>query len=958
MNIVSWLGQSFLFMQGDILKLFFIFSFSVQFLTAQVEWPPITQTSKPWTRWWWQGSAVDESGLKTTMKMYQQAGLGGLEITPIYGVQGQEASFINYMSPNWMDRFSFVLSEAKKINLGIDMATGTGWPFGGPWVTETDACKYFTFKTYSLTGGQSLVDSIKYRQEHFVRTANGKRLTVADLKKPINYNKDLQGLAIDQVRFDVDLELLTLMAYDEQGTALDLTNNVSNGKLNWQAPSGKWTLYAVFNGLHGKMVERAAPGGEGNVIDHFDEKALKNYLSFFDKAFEGKDLSVLRGFFNDSYEVDDARGQSNWTPDYFKEFTKRRGYDLRNELPALLSKELTEKNVQVLYDYRETISELVLEKFTEPWVRWGHNKNKLIRNQSHGSPANILDLYAAVDIPETEGTDLTRFKFATSVAHVMGKPLASAEAATWLDEHFLSSLADIKSSIDHYFLGGVNHIVYHGTNYSPPQATWPGWLFYAAVHLTPANPMWKDFKTLNDYVARCQSFLQQGQPDHQVLLYFPFADRNHQPGRDLLHHFDGMQGFENTIFKSSADSMIDWGYQWDLISDKQIQSLKCIDGQLIAPGGPYQTIVLSGVQYLPLSTWRKLDSLTKQGAQIIFHNNIPSKVPGYRDLISRQEEMNTILETLQLPFPTITPEFKSIGSGKIYTGLDLKSLLNRAAIKSETALYQLGLQCIKRNKKSGSYYFIHNPTANLIEAWVPLNTVSAEAVLYDPMRMVAGRGKWKKTDKGIEVWLSLLPAESIICETGAKLTKHTLFPYVMSDSTKRIELNSGWRLKFLSGGPSIPAPITLLRLQDWLALDIPDIKAFSGSASYTIEFTGSTLNGKDYLLDLGQVMESAEIKLNGKKAGTSIGPVYQILIPGGSFKKKNILEIIVTNSMANRIIDLDKKNIPWKKFYNVNFPSKFATNRGTDGIFTASKWQPRPSGLMGPVTLTPLTLGQ
>ncbi|MDZ4707288.1 MAG: hypothetical protein SH818_02705 [Saprospiraceae bacterium] len=48
-------------------------------------------------------------------------------------------------------------------------------------------------------------------------------------------------------------------------------------------------------------------------------------------------------------------------------------------------------------------------------------------------------------------------------------------------------------------------------------------------------------------MARCQSFLQQGQPDHQVLLYFPFADRNHQAGRDLLHHFDGMQGFENTV---------------------------------------------------------------------------------------------------------------------------------------------------------------------------------------------------------------------------------------------------------------------------------------------------------------------------------------------------------------------------------------------------------------------------
>jgi hypothetical protein len=87
----------------------------------------------------------------------------------------------------------------------------------------------------------------------------------------------------------------------------------------------------------------------------------------------------------------------------------------------------------------------------------------LIRNQSHGSPANILDLYGAIDIPETEGTDILRFKFATSTAHVLGKPLASAEAATWLDEHFQSSLGDVKLALDKYFIGGVNHIFYHGT---------------------------------------------------------------------------------------------------------------------------------------------------------------------------------------------------------------------------------------------------------------------------------------------------------------------------------------------------------------------------------------------------------------------------------------------------------------------------------------------------------------
>ncbi len=941
-------------MQDRFYKLLFVFSLfiSFQFLSAQTAWPPVSTTTKPWTRWWWQGNAVDEAGLKTTMKWYQQAGLGGLEITPIYGVQGTESLFINYLSPTWMDRFSFVLAEAKKLNLGIDMATGTGWPFGGPWVNEQDACKYFTWKTYHLTGGQTLKDTVKYRQESFVRTANDKKLQVQDIRFPVSSNVNLQALAIDQVRYDIQLPLLAMMAYDEHGKAYDLTALVQHDKLNWQAPPGQWTLYAIFHGLHGKMVERAAPGGEGNVIDHFEEKALKNYLAYFDKAFAGKDLSVLRGFFNDSYEVDDARGQSNWTPALFEEFEKRRGYDLKTELPALFSKEFNDRNSRIWYDYRETISELVLEKFTEPWVRWGHAKNKLIRNQSHGSPANILDLYAAVDIPETEGTDLTRFKFATSVAHVMGKPLASAEAATWLNEHFLSTLAEVKSAVDNYFLGGVNHIVYHGTNYSPPQDNWPGWLFYAAVHFTPANPFWKDFKVLNDYVTRCQSFLQQGQPDHQVLLYFPFADRNHEPGRDLLHHFDGMQGFENTLFKASADDMIQWGFQWDLISDKQIQVLKYIDGELVTPGGNFQTMVFSGVQYLPLSTLQKLDSLIRQGAKIIFHGRIPDKVPGYNDLENRQKQLDKIMASFQLAEPLSRTEPKSIGFGKIYSGLDLKSLLIHADIKSETGLYEYGLQCIKRNTGSGTYYFIHNPTTKLIEAWVPTNTLAESVRLYDPMRMQSGRGKLKKTDTGIQVWLSLQPSESIILETSPQTLQGNLFPYLSKANQDKLELKGDWQLKFLSGGPNLPKPIKLNRLQDWTALGIAELNSFSGTASYVVEFPGKALTGKNYLLDLGRVSESAELKLNGKSITTCIGPVFQAVIPGSSFKKKNILEVIVTNSMANRIIDLDKRKIPWKRFYNINFPARLANNRGQDGLFTATNWETRISGLLGPVTLT------
>ena len=261
----------------------------------------------------------------------------------------------------------------------------------------------------------------------------------------------------------------------------------------------------------------------------------------------------------------------------------------------------------------------------------GKTKGKLIRNQSHGSPANILDLYATIDIPETEGTNLTRFKFATSSAHVMGKPLASAESATWLNEHFLSSLGDVKLILDKYFLGGVNHIFYHGTNYSPQNEPWPGWLFYAAVHFTPANPFWKDFGTLNAYAARCQSFLQAGKPSNDVLLYFPFADRNNLPSRGgMLHHYDGMEGFDGTSFNKSAEEMLELGYSWDLISDKQIQLLQFENGKIKAPGGKYQTIVLSGVKYLPLTTLKKLVALVKQGAAIIFHDGVPTTGSGLK----------------------------------------------------------------------------------------------------------------------------------------------------------------------------------------------------------------------------------------------------------------------------------------------------------------------------------------
>ena len=941
-------------------KIFIVFSL-IAFtgtIYAQVKWPAITRQTKPWTRWWWQGNAVDKKNLTAAMQQYQQAGLGGLEITPIYGVKGTEGQFIDFLSPKWMQMFEYTLVEAKRLNLGIDMATGTGWPFGGPWVEDKDASKYIVQKTYTLDGGEALRDTVQYRQESFVRTANGKPLRVDEVLSPISANKNLQELAIDQVRFDVLLPLQLMMAYDEKGKAIDLTANVVDGKLNWIPPTGgsKWKLIALFEGLHGKMVERAAPGGEGRAIDHFNADALKNYLSKFDRSFAGKNISILRSFFNDSYEVDDARGQSNWTPGFFEEFKKKRGYDLKNELPALFANDNSDRHTRVLYDYRETMSDLLLEKFTQPWHQWAKAKGKLIRNQSHGSPANILDLYATIDIPETEGTNLTRFKFATSSAHVMGKPLASAEAATWLNDHFLSSLGDVKLILDKYFLGGVNHIFYHGTNYSPQNDPWPGWLFYAAVHFTPANPFWKDFGTLNDYVARCQSFLQAGKPDNDVLLYFPFADRNNQPDpKGMLHHFDGMEGFDQTPFNESAEQMLELGYSWDLVSDRQIQLLKFSNGKIKAPGGEYQAIVLSGVKYLPFNTLEKLVSLANEGAAIIFHDGIPSLVPGLYDVETRQKQFDALVRGIPFIITNAAGVSKSaVGKGMFWEGKELRYLLANANVRHEIFLTDNHLKCIRRKINGGEYYFIINEGKEIFNDWVLLNTKYRNAVLFDPMTQRSGIAKTKEGDNyTLDIFLQLKPGESCIVQTSATKITGKQFLYTETIGNP-IVIGDKWNLKFVSGGPSLPATTQLPGLSSWTNLDVAGVKEFSGTAEYSSSFNIPSVKADAWLLDLGDVKESATVLLNGKRIATLIGPSYSVTISSSQLKPDNQLQVIVTNGMANRIIDLDKRGVQWKKFYNINMSARFVENRGPDGLFTAVKWEPKQSGLLGPLTLTPL----
>lgn len=921
------------------------------FLTStEPGWPAITGETKPWSRWWWMGSSVNPGDLKAAMEAYAQAGLGGLEITPIYGVRGQESHFVSFLSPEWVKLFQFTLQEGQRLNLGIDLAMASGWPFGGPWVTPEDACKNMEFRTFTLKEGEQLKEKVTAIQEPLMRSVSGKKPGFPALKYPISANADsLQKWAFDQVRFPRPMPLQTLMAYPESGEILDLTGKVNtDGTLEWIAPAGNWKLIAVFEGFHGKMVERAGPGGEGDVIDHFSSRAIDHYLDHFTGVLKGQDISGLRAWFNDSYEVDDARGEADFTPLLFDEFLKRRGYDLRRYLPALLGEDTPENNSRVLSDYRETISDLILENYTIRWQQWAAKGGKIIRNQAHGAPANILDLYAAADIPETEGEDIVKVKTASSVAHITGKKLASSESATWLKDHFQASLADVKQAVDLFLLAGINHIFYHGTTFSPQDAPWPGWLFYAAVHFGPTNSFWDDFSTMNRYVTRAQSFLQAGKPDNDILLYYPIYDEYAVKGRSRLVHFDGSA--RGSSLRQTAMDLYNNGYAFDYISDRQISRLEEESGKIHSAGNTWQTLVLPPLKLIPEETLRKIVSLAENGATILMEN-FPKDVPGMGRIEERRKTFQSLKERLNFePLPSGLQMAKT-GKGRILTG-KMSEMLKFAAIPVEP-MFARGLHCIRRADGKTTTYFIANRGSEAVDGWVTLGKPLVSAVVYNPMNGRFGLTRVKNYGTTGEVYLQLVPGESCLVQIFPEPVKAGEYPFLQIAGEK-IPVKGPWKLTFLKGGPVLPGQVQIKESILWNDLEGETYKAFSGSATYQTSFPKPTAKADFYRLSLGEVYHSARISLNGKYLQTLISAPFTIDLPASVFKKENRLEITVSNLMGNRIADMERKGEPYKIFYNINFPAKEGQNRGADGLFTAIGWLPQKSGLAGPVTLVPL----
>lgn len=846
-------------------------------------WPVANQTAKPGARWWWLGSAVTKSDLHWNMQEYAHTGIGALEITPIYGVKGNEKNDIDFLSPKWMNALKYVQAEGKKDTLLIDMNTGTGWPFGGPNVPiEEAAAKLLTVQT-DISGKD-------IRKQ-------GANISVTDAKeKPF-------------------AKLSRVMAYANDGSVTDITSLTDvNGNVVWKKADKKlsYHLIAIYCSRTRQKVKRAAPGGDGYVIDHFDHQAVAHYLQGFEKAFEQSGTPYPHTFFNDSYEVYKA----NWTPTLLEEFEKRRGYKLEEHMPELLGDK--EDGNKVLSDYRETLSDLLLENFTQQWTAWAHRHGSKTRNQAHGSPANLIDVYSAVDIPEIEGFGLSEFgikglrrdtahtrknfsdvsmlKYASSAAHINGKQLTSSETFTWLTEHFRTSLSQCKPDLDLMFTCGVNNVYFHGTCYSPKNDPWPGWKFYASIDMSPTNSIWHDAPYFMQYITRCQSFLQAGQPDNDFLVYLPvrdmWAERSGKGEGSLLMQFD-IHSMEKKApdFIKSILAIDKAGFDCDYISEKYLMGTTFTNGKLqTAAGTRYSALIIPGSGNMPQTVKDHIEKLKREGAKIIY-------------------------------------------------GTDAKEMAKVS--QPEQMKLQYGLRAIRRKNDTGYHYFIANLQGKDVNARIPLTVKAADARWFNPLN-----GDINQADINADgVQVNLRSGESMILQTYDTPQSEAKTPLKQLTSTEK-QLNGKWSLSFKESAPKVDKTFVLDSLQTWETLNDDSVKVTMGTGVYTTTLNMTKKEAlSDWQIDLGDVRESARVYINGKLIGCAWAVPFTLNCQKAFHAGKNTISIEVTNLPANRIADMDRKGIEWRKFKEINIVDILYKKN------TYANWQPVKSGLNSPVKL-------
>jgi len=663
-----------------------------------------------------------------------------------------------------------------------------------------------------------------------------------------------------------------------------------------------------------QTVKRPAVGAEGWVLDHYDRAAIENHLTKVgDRLMTAFGSHPPTAVFSDSLEVYGA----DWTGDLLQEFQKRRGYDLKPYLPALVQ-DIGPKTAEIRHDWGQTLTELANERYLTPVRAWATTHGTKFRSQTYGIPPVTLSSNALVDLPEGEqggGAEWKHFtptRWAASASHLYGRPVTSSETFTWLHSPvFRATPLDMKAEADLHFLQGINQIVCHGWPYSPPQAGEPGWHFYAAAVFNNHNPWWIVMPDISAYLQRVSWLLRQGQPANDVALYLPTHDA--YAGFALSSNPRGQsrasvnQAMDQLIGRHVIPQILEGGYNFDYIDDGAIANV----------GIPYPVLVLPNVERIPLATMEKIAEYANKGGIVVATGHAPSLAPGLMD-----EKDTPRIQELAKPLRVIE---------------DTKFAETLHGLLKPDVAAAPEINFIHRKLSYADIYFVVN-TSN--------RPVKSEAKFRVPGEMGAEWDPFTGQDWAFPGQLDLAPYQSrvvVFTRNPPKLPADSFHP------TPAIDISTGWKLT-LAG----QQPVTMDKLEPW-----PD-KSFSGTATYEktvrvpaggswhlnfgegmpIASAGRRSNGFAALLD-PPVREAAVVYVNGKKAGSVWCPPYDVDVSSLLRSGENRIRVVVANLAINQLAKqppADYRALIAK--YGDRFQDQDLNNL-----------QPLPSGLLGPIKL-------
>lgn len=520
-------------------------------------------------------------------------------------------------------------------------------------------------------------------------------------------------------------------------SVLDITANFQNGEGKVNLPDGNWIVLRI--GYTSTGAKNSPTPFKGLECDKLSRRGLDAHWPHFMKKLEADFGGSMRYATIDSYEV----GGQNWTDDFAEQFEKRRGYDIKPWLPAMLGfvVETDGQTAKFLYDLQRTVSDLFAENYYDYFAELCKKDGLLSIAEPYGGLFDSLRCARNIDIPTGEfwiGRGNPPARMTGSSAHLFGKKKAGSESFTTTAAcgRWLHTPAQLKEYGDRAWIYGISSIIFHTYAHQPFMIEGPGMSMYAGSNMTRLTTWWKLADAWVSYVNRSQALLQRGRYRATVL----WLSGESQP---------------NGAWYAVRDEITNAGYDYDYCSADDIaDSLKFEDGEIFASadGTRYKMLALGADRRLSLRTLKAVEKLLEAGTNVAGVPPIESPT-----LSDNPEEFAETVKRLWGGGEKV----RKIGKGTLYAMRSVPDALSLARIAPEFKTPR-GIRTIGRIDGDTDIRFVANMTHTRISGDVSFNAGEGKSpYIFDAVDGgVSPAPQWKCENGIVSIPLSLNPYES------------------------------------------------------------------------------------------------------------------------------------------------------------------------------------------------------